>query len=149
VKLSIVFLCLLASTGVQGQNVTCSARVPHKVCGKAKLEFEFWESELSHPVPVLIAAPDAFKKEANNVSSIFSHSGSPRAAVADTFSRLVLVERANGNPCPVRVVVSTDQFVPKFDLGLKLIEGMNPDEVFKTAVYIGGFLSGCESSLDY
>ena len=149
-KLPMALLCLLAPMSVQAQNVTCTAKVPHEICEKAKLEFGYWEDGLDQKVPVVIADPYSFQKEEGGFFSSFPKSGSPRSAVAKAYGEYILAERTpKGNPCPVKVVVSTDQFVPAVDLGFKLIAGMNPDEVFRIAVYVGGFLAGCESSLDY
>lgn len=60
----------------------------------------------------------------------------------------MMIERTKGNPCPVRVVISTDQFT-SMDETLKRTAMTDPTQIFRTADYVGGFLAGCESSLDY
>jgi len=151
VKLSMTLLCLLVSMSAQGQNVTCTTNVPQEVCKFATASFYFWELPglLIHKVPVVIVDPATFEKELSSLQFTTDHMGLARNSVALTYSKSILLERDKGNPCPVRVVISTDEFRRFDEKSLKRVAEVDFHEVDRTADYIGGFLAGCESSLDY
>lgn len=147
-KVQLALLCLIASTSVQGQNVTCTASVPAETCKLATASFEFWEPLLVYKTPIVIADPTSFQQELKSLDFTVNRFGLVRNTLAQTFSRSMMIERTKGNPCPVRVVISTDQFT-SMDETLKRTAMTDPTQIFRTADYVGGFLAGCESSLDY
>jgi hypothetical protein len=70
-------------------------------------------------------------------------------AAPQRYSVLIIFERVNGNPCPARVVISTDEFRHIDEATFKPVPRLDRISVSTAAGYVGAFLSGCESSLDY
>ena len=142
-------LPVLVSFSAFGQQVTCTADVPADTCKFATDSFEFWEPLLIYKVPIVIADPGVFERELKNLTFTVNRFGLARDATAQTYSRSMLLERDKGNPCPVRVVISIDEFRSLDEKTFKRTAMTDLNKIGSTAEYIGGFLAGCESSLDY
>jgi hypothetical protein len=150
VKLWLALTSVFTPLTAFGQHVTCTADVPQETCKVADAAFEASESLLVYKVPVVITDPASFDKEQKSLQFPINRFGLVRdPAASQRYSRLIMLERINGKPCPVRVLVSTDEFRPLDVATLKRVPGFERDTVFSTADFVGAFLSGCESSLDY
>ena len=143
-------LPVLVSFSAFGQQVTCTADVPPKTCRFAIPAFEFWESLLLRKVPIVIADRTSFEQELKSLDFVEDRRGLVRNPVAfQQYAKSIIFERVNGNPCPARVVVSTDSFRPIDEKTFKPVAGFDLQIAASDADYVGGFLAGCESSLDY
>lgn len=146
-KISKIMILLAVSSPAFAQDVTCTSDVPSDTCKTVSALFSLYQVG-AH---VVIADPVSFqhKKESmeermklNIRLGLWANPTMP-----NSYSENIMFER-DDKSCPVTVFISTDAFRPvrvelEKEFNFEVLEGFDLQRVFPTALYVKGFVEGC------